>query len=240
MDKIVLFTQDQGNFLIRLLIAHIVADFVLQTTKMVENKKWFSIQMGLHILIVFLLTWIFSSSYKIAIIIAISHWLIDSTKLTIQNKNYLSKFLLFVLDQILHILIIGVLWSYKFGIFSNCYEAIKFPFLNYKFSLLLFSYAFVIWPLGYLIKFTLHKMMPQNDTANFEHGGKLIGQFERIIILTFVLLGQYEAIGFLITGKSIIRFAEQNPDVKSEYVLVGTMMSYSLSILTGLGIHWLI
>ena len=73
----------------------------------------------------------------------------------------------------------------------------------------------------------------------FEHNFLAI-LYLAIIILTFVLLGQYEAIGFLITGKSIIRFAEQNPDVKSEYVLVGTMMSYSLSILTGLGIHWLI
>ncbi len=54
-----------------------------------------------------------------------------------------------------------------------------------------------------------------------EHGGRRIGQFEqRIIILTFVLLQQYEAIGFLITGKSIIRFAQRDENLRSEYVLV--------------------
>ena len=73
-----------------------------------------------------------------------------------------------------------------------------------------------------------------------ENGGKLIGIFERIIILTLVLLNQYEAIGFLITGKSIIRFADKNSDLKSEYVLVGTMMSYALAILIGVITKWLL
>ncbi|HWZ22996.1 MAG TPA: hypothetical protein VNW06_10105, partial [Cytophagaceae bacterium] len=69
---------------------------------------------------------------------------------------------------------------------------------------------------------------------------KQIGIFERIIILTFVLLGQYEAIGFLITGKSIIRFANKEEHLRSEYVLVGTMMSYAMSIIVGVSINWLL
>lgn len=73
-----------------------------------------------------------------------------------------------------------------------------------------------------------------------ENGGRRIGQFERAIILTFVLLQQYEAIGFLITGKSIIRFAQRDENLRSEYVLVGTMMSYAFSILTGVLVRWLL
>jgi hypothetical protein len=65
----------------------------------------------------------------------------------------------------------------------------------------------------------------------------LIGLFERVIILTLVLLGEYSAIGFLITGKSIIRFATQGENLRSEYVLVGTMMSYCVAIIIGVIIN---
>src|SRR5690606_22226270 len=51
--------------------------------------------------------------------------------------------------------------------------------------------------------------------------GKWIGICERILILTFVLMGQYAAIGFLMTAKSILRFSEKeaNTQLKTEYVL---------------------
>ena len=70
----------------------------------------------------------------------------------------------------------------------------------------------------------------QDQIAN---NGLRIGIFERIIILTFVILGQYEAIGFLITGKSLLRFASKDESLKSEYVLLGTMMSYAITIIIG-------
>ena len=240
MDKIYFFTHEQGNMLIRLLLAHILADFVLQTKKMVENKSWGSKYMLLHIAIVSITVLALSVSWKIALIITVSHWVIDSVKERLQKKNIINQHLLFVADQLLHLLVIVSVWCFTLGLLKPLYDAVLFPFTNYKTSLYLLSYAIAIWPLGYLIKFALHKMAPQTDTEKFEHGGKLIGQFERIIILTFVLLGQYEAIGFLITGKSIIRFAQKDENLKSEYVLLGTMMSYSLSILIGVIINWLL
>jgi hypothetical protein len=229
-----LFTTEQGNWLIRLLLAHILSEFVLKTKAMRDNKTLLSKSMLGHISIVFVLTLLLSCSWKIAMIVAITHWLIDSLKQFYQNSNSLNTYTLFIIDQILHILIIISLWGYKFQLICEFYNTVNLFITDYKFSLLALGYAGVVWPLGYVIKFALHKMVPQTNTENIEQGGKLIGQFERIIILTFVLLGEYEAIGFLITGKSIIRFADKNPEVKSEYVLVGTMMSYALSILSGL------
>ncbi|MDZ4667320.1 MAG: hypothetical protein SGJ00_05490 [bacterium] len=72
---------------------------------------------------------------------------------------------------------------------------------------LVFAYSLVIWPMGYGLKFALRAMAPKHNMNKVEHGGKLIGQFERIIILTFVLLNQYEAIRLLTIGKGNIRFA---------------------------------
>lgn len=58
---------------------------------------------------------------------------------------------------------------------------------------------------------------------------------ERWLTIIFVVLGQYEAIGFLLAAKSILRFSETNKgDEKSEYVLTGTLLS--LTIAVGLGL----
>ena len=245
-DQLTFFTTEQGNFLIRILIAHILSDFALQTDKMVSNKKWFSKFMLYHIAIVFSSTLLLSASFKISIIITLLHWLVDGLKIELSAKSKLPSFNLFLLDQVLHIITIVGVWAFHYSLFTSIIPAVVSPFVNYKSSIIIFGYIIVIYPLSYLIKFIMNKLLFQlNDPSveaksNVEHGGKVIGQFERIIILTFVLLNQYEAIGFLITGKSIIRFADHNSNLKSEYVLVGTMVSYALAILTGVLVNYFI
>ena len=71
MNKLHFFTELQGNFLIKLLLAHLLADFLFQSKKMVENKKWFSLEMLFHILIVFFLTLLFSKNVYISLIISV-------------------------------------------------------------------------------------------------------------------------------------------------------------------------
>jgi hypothetical protein len=49
-----------------------------------------------------------------------------------------------------------------------------------------------------------------------------------------------EAIGFLIAAKSILRFTDMkgnNLRKEAEYVLIGTLMSFTCSIITGLLIN---
>ena len=154
----------------------------------------------------------------------------------------------FVADQLFHFLIITAAWFWHYDIFYKIFKTITLPFVNYKLSLILLAYAWIYYPVGYLIKFATQSITHTNATQEskinaddkIEHGGKLIGQFERLIILTLVLLNQYEAIGFLITGKSIIRFADHNSNLRSEYVLVGTMMSYALAIITGVLVNFML
>lgn len=78
-----------------------------------------------------------------------------------------------------------------------------------------------------------------NPTKNDEHGnfhsGELIGWLERGLILVFVIMSQYEAIGFLIAAKSILRFSEASKgDEKSEYVLTGTLLSLAIALCLGI------
>jgi hypothetical protein len=53
------------------------------------------------------------------------------------------------------------------------------------------------------------------------------------MVFVFVMLGEYEAIGFLIAAKSILRFKETDT-ARTEYVLVGTLLSFMLAIVVAL------
>lgn len=79
----------------------------------------------------------------------------------------------------------------------------------------------------------------EEQELGLANAGKWIGICERILILTFVIMGQYTAIGFLMTAKSILRFSEKenNTQLKTEYVLVGTLVSFASSAMIGILIH---
>jgi hypothetical protein len=64
-----------------------------------------------------------------------------------------------------------------------------------------------------------------------------IGVTERMLVFIFVLLGRYSVIGFLIAGKSILRITkdgENNASKKTEYVLIGTLISFIVVVSAGL------
>lgn len=74
--------------------------------------------------------------------------------------------------------------------------------------------------------------------------GLLIGYIERMLVILFFILGEYTAIGLVIASKSILRFNDlkddgqnHNPDKidkKSEYILLGTMLSLLTGIINGI------
>jgi len=73
------------------------------------------------------------------------------------------------------------------------------------------------------------------DNEELLNAGKLIGNIERVLTLTLVLLNQYEIVGFIIAAKSILRFKDTDTS-RTEYVLIGTLLSFGIAILLGIGI----
>jgi hypothetical protein len=56
-------------------------------------------------------------------------------------------------------------------------------------------------------------------------------------VFCFILTGHFEAIGFLLAAKSIFRFGDlkEAKDRKlTEYVLIGTLLSFGIALLIGL------
>ena len=90
-------------------------------------------------------------------------------------------------------------------------------------------------PANILIKLILEKYQVGESEScnNIKNAGALIGNLERILTIVFVLLGQFEAIGFIVAAKSILRFKDTDT-AKTEYVLAGTFLSFVIAILCGL------
>src|SRR5690625_3976880 len=94
---------------------------------------------------------------------------------------------------------------------------------------------------GLLIKLLL-EFLSGEKRQKHDYIGMYIGYSERLIIIVFVVLNQYTALGLIIAAKSILRFSgdksDENVKKESEYVLVGTMISLVLGVANGLMFLW--
>lgn len=230
-------------FFIKLLLAHIIGDFLLQPTKWVNHKykkKHKSKYLYYHILIHFLaLTLVLQAQLKnywlAFVVIIVSHYIIDVIKLHLNTKKNTRA--LFFIDQLAHILILSLVVTFYF---SNPFEVgVVFTSETLVFiTFLLFatSVASVIMKV-IISKWDLDKDNEDN-TGALEQAGAYIGVLERIFVFIFIVLDHWEGIGFLLAAKSIFRFGDLSKakDRKlTEYVLIGTLLSFGLAIASGIG-----
>jgi hypothetical protein len=222
-------------WLIKIILAHLLTDFVLQPSSWIEsrNKKHFgSVHLYLHGLLtaVVALALIGWHYWLIGIIILVTHVLIDGWK---SYRPGETKY--FLIDQCLHLIVILVCWYFLFLNGEDLVAA--WDVFNTKNTLILLTaYVFVSLPAGILIGQLTKKWREKiTEAETLGNAGKWIGIIERIVILTLVMNSQYEAIGLLIAAKSLLRFNEANrPEIKTEYLLIGTLISITLAIVTGL------
>ena len=81
-------------------------------------------------------------------------------------------------------------------------------------------------------------VLDEDPKANsLAKAGLYIGVLERLFVFGFIVLNQWQAIGLLIAAKSVFRFGDLSraKDRKlTEYVLIGTLLSFALAMATGL------
>ena len=110
--------------------------------------------------------------------------------------------------------------------------------ISTKYLLIITGYLICTKPANILIKevfraFEIKIKQNGDENTDIPNAGKLIGIIERWLVLTFILINQFEAVGFLIAAKSILRYKDDHT-LKTEYVLIGTMLSFGIAI--GMGI----
>lgn len=237
--------MDVVKYLLILLIAHVLGDFYFQTEKMTKSKEeqytgilihsleYFIVSMCVMIPII---SWdmLLASLYS-----SMLHFLIDSIKyMLIKRKKVIKEGEIFIWDQGFHVLSILILsyimFCWNFNISS--YQIINDIFDAYGIEKVMFiRWILVLLCLGkpsnILIQNILSGYKPQEkgkaELITVDNRvGRRIGVLERLILLMFIAMNQYAALGLVLTAKSIARYDKIAKDEKfAEYYLLGTLLS---------------
>lgn len=225
--------------LLKLLIAHIIGDFLLQPKKWVDNKnlkkhrsKFLYYHLLIHVLLLLLVLEFNFSFWLGIVVIVVSHFLIDLAKLHLSVKA--NPVILFVGDQLAHILIlVGVVFYYK-SVSLNYSDLFSLKSLTLLLALLSVTTVSAITMQVIMGQWELKEDNAENSLPK---AGFYIGILERLFVFGFVVLNQWQAIGLLIAAKSVFRFGDLSKarDRKlTEYILIGTLLSFGLAVTIGL------
>ena len=160
--------------------------------------------------------------------------MIDVSKLYFQNIK--TKKSWFFGDQLLHIAVITGI-SFYFNEFN-------FEFLNNQSILkIVMAALFLTSPTSIIIKTLLSSWTPVAEaqsniqTESLSSAGKYIGILERLLVFTFIMVNHWEGVGFMVAAKSVFRFsdlAQAKQRKLTEYVLIGTLLSFGMAVLTAI------
>lgn len=237
-----------GQLLLNLLLAHVVGDFYCQTGRSCNGKRekgLMGIDLYVHAFIILVLSWLSAWSWSFwwaALVIGVIHLFIDASKAAVERKLkiegqpiHMTRYAVwpFVIDQVFHVAVIAFVawWWLQYNDWS------QFAWLQTDRLMAVLAILLCWKPANLLIKHILRycqvKIMQNQQDQTYFKSGALIGTLERWLIVFFMAIQQYEAIGFLVAAKSILRFSETKESEKSEYVLAGTLVSITIAVVCG-------
>lgn len=234
-----------------LLCGHLLADFVFQTRAMVEGKRtrarWL-LAHGVEVLVVQALVLLpFSPDVALGLLalvaVALTHVGIDRLKIELERRQG-KRLAWFAIDQALHLAVLaGVTVSWPL-VASTCGQPLVERPEVARLAVVVGIYAFNVNGGSAIVVAVLAGLRHAAREGPAEAGdlgaGRLIGVLERMVMLTLVWLGQWSAIGFVLTAKSIARFKELEDRAFAEAYLVGTLTSFLVAGASGLLLRGLI
>lgn len=247
--------------MVRLLLAHCIGDFLLQSTTLCEKKKSIPALSGwgyqaLHALIYTAAVYVFIAEWQcwtLPLLVGGTHFAGDVAKafaeqrMTPQaggqrgadesNKPFIDrkKMMLFLLDQIFHL---GVL----VGVYFQLSGSLDLPpIIDWtSVGICALAYLVVLKPTAVFIQIFFSGFAHTTDKKSLPLAGTYIGYLERVMIVSFILSGWMEGIGYLLAAKSVFRFGELRNNkelMRTEYILLGTFLSFTVAAIVGLLAH---
>jgi hypothetical protein len=237
-------------------LAHLLADFIFQSSRLVEQKRrgkfsGYLLHGLIHYLVAILLVGFFvrasavsARTYLVLLALSAIHLLLDAAKLRLTGHGILRDGALFyVSDQVLHFLTIVVgAWLLVPGMaFAQLFAfAGLIRTAQTKWLAVPIVYIGVIFGGGYLIRDltrTLAEGVRMQDShelgEHLQNAGLYIGWLERFLVVTALLLQSPATVGLILTAKSIARYPEFKSKRFAEYFLIGTLLSISIAIIGG-------
>lgn len=221
------------SLFIVLVCAHCIGDFALQTDGIARHKRKAGILL-LHAVIHGGVTYVLLQQWRLwelPVMLVGIHYVIDAIKIRTGRSPKA-----FALDQAAHCVSLLALawWATEAGWTG-------FVGRGWPFIVLAGGFCAVVLGSGFFVGEVAKTLMDRNEgleeklAKGLEEGGKRIGQLERALILLLTLINQPAGIGFLVAAKSVLRFKEAEDQALAEYILIGTLWSFSLAI----GLSWL-
>lgn len=217
-----------------LLLAHVLADFVLQTNRIASNKHRPTV-FALHILIVFATAALALGQWNPQALgwlagLAVVHGLIDLAKRLANATGFPG----FVTDQLAHLASLAGFAALVPGLWASGLWAGLTPGQSWPLHAAALGAGFVIatraggFAVGALLAPYRDVELPQG----LANGGYIIGLLERAMIFLLVLAGEPAGIGFLIAAKSVLRLEATFADGAkhhraAEYIIIGTLASFA-------------
>ncbi len=242
--------SDGAALLIALFLAHVVLDFSLQPYRWVVDRyrrhaasPGLYLHAGAHGVATSACFLAFGSAFGIAVLlgglILVTHFLTDLGKSFLPRHSLMA----FAADQLIHGSLLLCAWAYYigFGILASLFS----PLLSAQTLLLVLAYLVILLPTSIVISLCLKPWIEEirnieGEGESLAKAGAMIGYLERLLILTFVLLGEYTAIGFVLALKTAFRFKDTEDRRKAEYMMMGTFLSFALTIGVGLSVRHII
>lgn len=285
------------RILLVVFLAQLLADFPFQCDKINEEKKFTKKligggirekslyekiegllpHIGVHIVVTFTLLFLFKNYLKIdfwdilIIIISISivHLFIDYSKEKLKLKYEEKGLLLYLVDQIAHLVSIIIIIFIQFESFSDFCDFLKNAY-NFSITLIQFNFTTIdkviilliliiinTYFSGYLIEFILKKIKPNESNDSNESNesnesnasskqnegkkfGRSIGYLERNLYMIFIATNLIEGVAVVIAIKAIARFKQFDDKEFAEYYIVGSFISITMGLLSGIILKYIL
>ncbi len=217
-----------------LIAAHAISDFALQTDGLVQNKnrlQFIMFHAAIHAALSYVVLQVWGC-WQAPLFVFTVHAAIDFCK----QRSRRGTATAYIVDQIVHVFsLLGLAW-----LLVRFSWVPSFSGIGYKPLVVLAGFIATVQGGGFLVEIFTKRLIEENNLvlAGLANGGKLIGQLERCLIFLFIFIGQPAGIGFLVAAKSILRFEEAKEQRLAEYVLIGSLLSFSIAIALSAVTKW--
>lgn len=222
--------------IIAMFLAHLVGDYILQWNSLAAWKSRELKGVIVHCLIVLAVTWAFILPFNAAwwpwvLFIGTAHFGIDAVQLRV--KLPIPELARFALDQLAHFFVITLalaaggyidwLWLMQSGLAIMQSDLLL---------IYLLGYAFVTMPAWVLVKFTAYGLV-QGTAPQFGDSSKYLGIMERLLMTTFVAMGQFILVPVVILPRLLMEWPQVANEERTPVYLAELLASVILAVLVG-------
>lgn len=229
--------------IIAMLLAHLVGDYILQWDSLALWKSRELKGVLAHGLVVTFVTFLFilpfnPTWWQGAAFISIAHIAIDAVQLRL--KPPIAPLFRFILDQIAHFTVILIaLATGGYLTVTSLMPDVLQVLHNDRIWLYLLAYAFITMPAWVLVKFAAYGLVKGAPPAFPGLSNKYLGILERILITTFVALGQFILVPLIAVPRLVVEWPMIKDGEETAVYLAEFLASITLAVLIGLALSLL-